>query len=90
MMVRGGGGPKTIQLSLVQKPTRKFQKKLEFTLRNLKTRGFNLYQKAKKETEILLHEFREMMFVMKQEQKDALAKQDEMMKIRVEGRLTEI
>jgi len=31
-----------------------------------------------------------MMFVMKQEQKDALAKQDEMMKIRVEGRLTEI
>jgi len=46
--------------------------------------------KAKKETDSLLDEFRTMMDLMKQEQTDALKKQDEMTRIRVEDRLTEI
>ena len=56
----------------------------------MKKRGFNLYVKAKKETDSLLDEFRAMMDLMKQEQTCALKKQDEMTRVRVEDRLTEI
>lgn len=66
-------GPPQIYLSLCQKPTRAFQKKLDATLRDLKSRGFGLYVRCKQETNTIINEVKEMALNMKKEQEEALA-----------------
>ena len=67
----GGGmrprGPPRIQVKLVQKPARAFQQKLEMTLRGLKKRGFQLYQRCKKESSDVIDELRVLTYAIKKE-----------------------
>ena len=60
---RGGRPQNTVQL--VQKPTRVFQLKLKATLRDLKRRGFDLYERCKKETTKIFDEIHTMAQRMK-------------------------
>ena len=46
--------------------------KLEKTIRDLKKRGFVLYQRCKKETNEIIDELRELTYAIKKEQEDAL------------------
>ena len=60
-------GPPRITVKLVQKPARAFQQKLDMTLRNLKKRGFRLYEKCKKDTNEIIDELRELTYAIKKE-----------------------
>ena len=61
-MMGGRGRPGRPQntVQLVQKPTRVFQLKLKVTLRDLKRRGFDLYERCKKESGRMLDEIHVM------------------------------
>ena len=64
---RGGGRRPQNTVQLVQKPTKVFQLKLKATLRDLKRRGFDLYERCKKETGRIFDEIHVMARKMKTE-----------------------
>ena len=56
----------------------------------MKNRGFELYQKLKKETSMSVNEIRDFTFKMKAEQAEANKNQDGEMRKRIEKRLGEV
>lgn len=64
--------PPQVKVNLVQKPTKTQQTKMEATVRDLKRKGFNLYEKAKNETVVLVDNLKELQYSMKSEQDEAL------------------
>ena len=74
---RRGARPPQNTVQLVQKPSKVFQIKLKATLRDLKHRGFELYERCKKETTRIFDEVNIMARKMKIEQEAALKLQNE-------------
>ena len=74
----------------MQKPTRSFIKKLEVTLRNLKAKGFRLYEYARDETQLLFDKVYETNRIMAEEQRQAMIEQNDSIKERVEQRLYQV
>ena len=56
----------------MQKPTKKHKANIESTIRELKRRGFDLYERSKEEIAVIFDEVRDIARNLQQEQKMAL------------------
>ena len=56
-----------IHFTLAQKPTKAFMLKLEKTIRDLKSKGFGLYARCKREMRDLMEDVKKLMYKIKEE-----------------------
>ena len=59
-------------------------------MRQLKRKGFNLYERAKEDTKLLVNELKDLQYEMKSEQDDVMKNQDKLMQERIAANLITI
>ena len=88
-----GRGPQKLEqtfIHLVQKPTRQNDVKLKASIRDLKNRGYALYERSRRETNEIFNYVKTVKGILQEDINKAIEIQNEAIVIRVETRLTQL